>query len=150
MIRAPQDAGGGGILVALSLFALWQGADLPAGTVGHVGSGMLPRALAILAGACGLVLIAGAFVSEGPRLERWTWRGPLCVLGAAVAFGLAIRPLGLVVAGPLAIFIGAAADRDARWLEALVFGLAMTGFCVALFRYALNLPIPIAPWLIGS
>ena len=149
-IRAPQDAAGGGLLVALSLFSLWQGAELASGSLGHVGPGLLPLALGACTGVCGLVLVVGAFWNDGAAIGRWPWRGPVCVLGAAVAFGLAIRPLGLAVAGPLAVIIAALADRDTRWTETLIFTVAMTVFCIGLFRYGLSLPIPIAPWLIGS
>ena len=34
-------------------------------------------------------------------------------------------------------------------LSSLIFAIGMTIFCVTLFRYALTLPIPVAPWLIG-
>jgi putative tricarboxylic transport membrane protein len=66
-----------------------------------------------------------------------------------LAFGVAVRPLGLVVAGPLAIVIGAFASDEVRWGETLVFGALMTVFCIALFKFALGLPIPLAPWLLG-
>ena len=54
-----------------------------------------------------------------------------------------------MVAGPLAIAISAGASRETRWIETVIFGLLMTGFCVILFRLILNLPIPVVPWLIG-
>jgi putative tricarboxylic transport membrane protein len=82
-------------------------------------------------------------------LGRWSVRGPLLVLGAVVAFGLAIRPLGLLIAGPLAIVIAALASDEVRWKETLAFGAAMTVFCIGLFKFALGLPIPLAPWLLG-
>jgi putative tricarboxylic transport membrane protein len=66
-----------------------------------------------------------------------------------VAFGAAVRPLGLVIAGPLAIVIGAFASSEVRWSETLVVGTIMTVFCIGLFKFALGLPIPLAPWLLG-
>ncbi len=76
-------------------------------------------------------------------------RVPFLSLGAMVAFGLTVRPLGLVVAGPLAIVIAALASDEVRWVETIVVGLLMTAFCIGLFKFALGLPIPLAPWLIG-
>jgi len=66
-----------------------------------------------------------------------------------VAFGLTVRPLGLVVAGPLAIVIAALASNEVRWVETIVVGLLMTIICIGLFKFALGLPIPLAPWLLG-
>jgi putative tricarboxylic transport membrane protein len=114
-----------------------------------VGPGMLPRGLALLLGALGTLLLATAVIERGPLLETWSLRGPLLILGAMVAFGLAIRPLGLVVAGPLAVVIGACASDEVRWSETLVLGVLMTAACIGLFKLALGLPIPLAPWLIG-
>ena len=149
MIRAPQDAAGGVFLILLAIFALWQGADLSAGTLGQIGSGMLPRALAVLTLLCGVTLVVESVLTRGAGLDRWGVRGPVFILGAAVAFALAVRPLGLAVAGPLVVMVSAMASRETRPVETLVFGTVITIFCLLLFKFALNLPIPVAPWLIG-
>ena len=77
------------------------------------------------------------------------WRAPLCLVLAATAFGLSVRPLGLVVATPLSLLLAALASPDSRRNQSLWFALGMTVFCVVLFRQLLSLPIPLAPWLIG-
>jgi putative tricarboxylic transport membrane protein len=148
-IRAPQDAAAGVFLIAIAVFALWHSAELATGTLRALGPGMVPHALAVLLGICGLVLLTNALLTEGAGLERWSLRGPLFVFGAAVLFALAIRPLGLAVAGPLLIGVSGMASHETRWRETLVFGLVMTLFCLGLFKLLLSLPIPVAPWLIG-
>ncbi|MFM9968056.1 MAG: tripartite tricarboxylate transporter TctB family protein [Burkholderiales bacterium] len=147
-IGSTQDAAAGAFLLALSGIALWGSADLAAGSLRHIGPGLLPRSLAILTGALGVVLLGGAFFNAGQKLERLQWRGPLFVLGAAMAFALAIRPLGLIVAVPVAMLIAAFASDESKWIEALVFALVMTLGCYLLFKVLLGLPIPVAPWLI--
>jgi putative tricarboxylic transport membrane protein len=148
-IRSPQDIAAGLFLVAVAAVALWGGAKLSAGTLSQMGSGMLPRALAVLTGLCGIGLIAGAFFVPGAQLERWRLRGPLFVLGASIVFALTVRPLGLIVAAPAVVLISVLASSEARWVETLVFAAAMTVLCLGLFKYMLGLPIPVAPWLIG-
>ncbi len=147
-IASTQDLAAGVFLVVLASIALWGGADLAAGTLRQIGPGLLPRALAILTGAFGLALLVRGFFKSGEPLPRWRLRGPLFVLGAAVAFALAIRPLGLIVAVPVAMLIGAMASDESRWLETLVFALVMTLACYLLFKAMLGLPIPLAPWLL--
>ena len=142
-----QDFLGGLAVIAVAVFAYWMARNLPAGAAGGIGPGSLPKALAALLGGLGMVLLLNSFHSE--RLARWSVRGPLFVLGALVVFGLAVRPLGLAVAGPLAIAAAAFGSSEVRWRETLVYGLAMTAFCVGLFKFALGLPIPLAPWLLG-
>lgn len=148
-IRSPQDFAAGLFLVALAAFALWQSADLDVGTVGQMGPGMLPRALAVLSGLLGLAIAATAFRWTGPALERWAIRAPLFILGSVVLFGLTVRPLGLAVAGPLCFVAASLAGRDGKLVETLVFSVVLTAACIALFVGGLGLPIPIAPWLLG-
>lgn len=137
------------MIIAVAAFAFWLGHNLPGGAAGGMGPGTLPKGLAVLLGLLGLLLVGGSVVQEGSRLERWSIRGPLFILGALVVFGLAVRPLGLVVAGPLAIVVSAFASDEVRWGETILFGVLMTAFCVGLFKFALGLPIPLAPWLLG-
>lgn len=129
--------------------ALWQADDLGVGTMRQLGAGMIPKVLAYLTGLCGLLMLIGSFLRDGAGLERWSLRGPLFVLGAAVVFGLTVRPLGLAVAGPLVIFIGGMASHETKVVESVIFSLVMTVFCLVLFKYVLTLPVPVAPWLIG-
>ena len=149
-LLAREDFLGGLVGMAAAAFALWQSADLPLGTLRGMGPGMLPKLLAVAIGLLSAVLMVQAALQEGgPSVERWTIRGPLFVLGAVVVFGLAVRPLGLIVAGPLLIVISAFASSEVRWKETLLVGAVVSAFCIGLFKFALGLPIPLAPWLIG-
>jgi putative tricarboxylic transport membrane protein len=143
-----QDFCGGLVVIAVALFAFWQAADLPIGTLGGMGPGMLPKSLAVLFGLLGALLVLDSFLETSLPLEPWSIRGPVLVAVAMVAFGLTVRPLGLVVAGPLAIVIAALASNEVRWVETIVVGLLMTIICIGLFKFALGLPIPLAPWLL--
>ena len=144
-----QDFFGGLVIIAVAVFAFWQAAHLPIGTLGGMGPGMLPKSLAVLLGVLGALLVLESILERGRSLERWSIRGPVFVLGAVAAFALSVRPGGLVVAGPLAILIGGLASNEVRWKETIVFGALMTAFCIGLFKFALGLPIPLAPWLLG-
>lgn len=148
-VRGPQEAGAGLFLIALALFTLWQTSELTVGSLRSVGPGMLPWLLGWLCGLCGVVLLVLAFTKDGERLQRWSLRSPIFILGAAIVFGLTIRPLGLVVAGPLAVILGSFASRETRLVEAVIFAAVMTTFCLLLFKVLLTLPIPVAPWLLN-
>ena len=76
-------------------------------------------------------------------LEARGLRGPFFIVAGILAFAVTIRLFGLVVAGPLAMVIGGYATPEVREKEILIFAAIMTAFCVGLFRYTLNLPIPI-------
>jgi hypothetical protein len=148
-VRSPQDLAAGLFLVLIALFALWHSRELTMGTLRQLGPGMVPHLLAVLLALCGVALAVNAFRKDGATLERWALRGPVFVFGAALVFAAIIRPLGLGVAGPLLIVISGMASHETRWKETFIFGIAMTAFCLVLFRLLLSLPIPVAPWLIG-
>ena len=143
VIRAPQSFFAGLALIALGLFAIWAISNLPQGTLGAMGPAMLPRWLAIAVAACGAALVVVGLVTEGERLERWHLRGPILVAIGIICFAVTIRWFGLAVAGPLALFIGGFGSDETRPKELLIFAILMTVFCIGLFRYLLNQPMPI-------
>ena len=76
-------------------------------------------------------------------LETRGLRGPFFIVAGILSFAITIRLFGLVIAGPLAMIIGGYATPEVREKEIIIFAAIMTAFCVGLFRYVLNLPIPI-------
>jgi putative tricarboxylic transport membrane protein len=145
-----QDLGAGLLLIVLAAIAGWQGSSLTLGTPRQIGPGLLPSALALLTGLCGVALaLRGIAGKRTETIGQWGVKAPLVVLGAAVFFGLTIRSVGLLVAGPGVVFIASMASSERRWREPIVFALSMTLFCVVLFKLLLQLPIPLLPALIG-
>jgi putative tricarboxylic transport membrane protein len=142
-VRVSKDLLAGVSLVALALFALWASANLPAGTLRSVGSGLMPRAVAVAILAVGAAIALASLVRGGEPLGRWSLRGPFFISLAIVAFALTIRSVGLVLAGPVVVLVSGAASPEARPVELVVFAAVMTAFCVVLFRFALGLPIPV-------
>ena len=146
-------------LLAFGIFALWAGSDLPGMTEGGVGSGLMPRALSILIIVTGILQIALSWRDPGPSTGSWPLMRMVPVLAGVFLFAITIRgyqlgpltipPLGLAVATPLAIVLSGMAAKDARLGELAIFAAIMTAICIGLFRFALGLSLPVAPWLIG-
>lgn len=166
LIKSQLDFAGGLFLLGLALLGLAGGFNLPTGTLSGIGSGLMPRAVSVLVGAFGVLLIVQSFLFEGDRLERWHLRGPVFVLGAVLVFAMLIRgstlnfggifgipvlfsikvpALGLIVAGPLAVVISSFAASDTKPREIVVFAIVMTLLSGLLFKEVLNLPIPYDP-----
>jgi putative tricarboxylic transport membrane protein len=142
-VRSPRDLLAGASLAVLALFALWAGAPLDAGTRQAMGPGMLPRVVALAVLAAGVLLCVLSFLKRGEGLGRWPLRGPLFVSLAILGFSLTIRSVGLAVAGPVVVIVSGAASAETRPRELVIFAVAMTLFCIGLFKYALGLPIPV-------
>jgi hypothetical protein len=166
LVKSQLDLAAGLFLLALAALGLAGGFDLPTGTLSGIGSGLLPRAVSVLVGAFGVLLIVQSFLFEGDRLERWHLRGPVFVLGGVMAFAMLVRgttlvfggifgipvlatihipELGLIVAGPVAMVVSSLASRETRPTEIAVFAVLMTLACGLLFKELLNLPIPFDP-----
>jgi putative tricarboxylic transport membrane protein len=166
LVKSQLDLGGGLFLIGIAALGLAGGFTLPTGTLQGIGSGLMPRAVSLLIGAFGVLLVVHAFLFEGDRLEKWHLRGPVFVLGAVLVFAMVLRgsllkfggffgipvlftvkipELGLIVAGPLAVIISAYAASDTRPVEIAVFAVVMTLFSGLLFKEVLNLPIPYDP-----
>ena len=166
LVKSPLDVMGGVFLLGLAALGFAGGFSLPTGTLSGIGSGLMPKVVATLVGAFGVLLIVQGLIWEGSSLERWHARGPVFVLGAVLLFAMVIRgstltlggfaglpalasfkvpPLGLVVAGPLAVIASSLASAEARPLEVLVFAVVMTLLCGMLFKELLHLPIPFDP-----
>lgn len=142
-IRAPQKFVAGIALVGICAFVLWAIADLSIGTVKFMGPAMFPRSLAILLGIGGVILIADSLLREGAWLADWSLRGPVMVTAGIILFALTVRHFGLAVAGMLALVVSGFATKEARPREVVVFAVALTLGCIVLFRYLLDMSMPV-------
>jgi len=144
-VRGPQDFIGGLVLVAIALLALWASRDLQGMHGFTFGPGTAPRMFAVLLLGLGAAITITGIVSDGARFPHYSWRGPLFVMLAIVFFALAIRPLGLVVAGFASFLISALGTPETRWAETIIVGVCLTIGCALLFPYVLGLPMPLFP-----
>lgn len=148
MTWVPRDVAAGLFLLAIAAIGYSGSLDLPSIWEG-IGSGFMPKLVAALIGAMGVLIMIVGLAPATPRLQSPRLRGLIFVIGSAIVFAATIRTLGLVLAGPLTWIIAAMADPDSRWMETILFALLMTGFCIGLFKYVLNLPIPLMPFVLG-
>jgi hypothetical protein len=142
VIRSPIDFAGGLFLLAVAGIGYAGAFTLPFGQLSGIGSGLLPKVVAVLVAVFGAFLLLLSLVIPGERLERWSLRGPIYLLSSVVVFATTVRSLGLVVAGPLCFIVAALADRDSRPVEAVISALMATLACGFLFKDLLSLPIP--------
>lgn len=164
IIKSQLDLAAGLLLVVIALVGLYGTLGLRFGQLTSVGPALMPRSVAVLTGVFGMGLVVTSFLSVGPRLERWHWRGPFFVLGSVLLFAMTIRgstlslgslkvvvpQLGLAIAGPLTVIFAALADRDTKPVELLIYTVFLTVVCVGMFKFMLRLPIPILPLGWGS
>lgn len=144
-VRGPQDFIGGLAMMAIALFALWASSDLQGMRGFSFGAGTAPRMFAFLLLGLGLAVMVVGIVSEGAHLAAYSWRGPLFVSMAILAFALMIRPMGLIFTAFASFMIAALGTPETRWKETIIVAVCLTAFCSLLFPYALGLPLQMLP-----
>lgn len=146
-IRAPKDFWSGLLCVALATAFIVQARSYASGSASAMGPGYFPTLLALVLAGVGAILMARSFYIEGesvPRLHLF----PLSILVVAIClFGLLINWLGLVIAGALAVVIAARAGPEFRTVEVIALAFVLVAFSVAVFVYALGLPLKVWPGL---
>ncbi len=154
-VRGPREFYGGLALIGLAILALFASSNLPGQQGFAFGPGTAPRIFAsLLAVAGGLVALTG-LLADGPKIEKYAFRGPIYVLCAILFFAATIRgvrigpitipQLGMVPATFMAFMIAISGSREMRWVESLLAAVGMTVFCVVLFVYLLGLPFQLWP-----
>ena len=144
-VRSPRDVLAGILFCAIALLAIWYSRTLDYGTLRHMGSGFIPRWLAILLFAMGAFIAVRGCVIDGPRLERVSLPLLLPILAPITLFGLAVDHLGLIATVVLCVGITAAAGGPYRRIEVILLAAGLAAFCALLFVVALKLPIELLP-----
>jgi putative tricarboxylic transport membrane protein len=144
-----RDICAGLFLIAAAALGYYAAFPLDTGSLSGVGSGLMPKAVALGSGAFGLYLVVLGLAGSDERVEGFSLRGTIFILGSIVAFAATVRPYGLLVAGPLAMLVSSMADPDTRPAEILIYTICMTAGCYLLFKVILRLPIPAMPPLLG-
>jgi putative tricarboxylic transport membrane protein len=136
-----KDFWSGVTLIAIGGGALFIARNYQFGSSLRMGPGYFPVIL-----SAALVIFGVYFVLQGLRagaekLEgSWSLRALFIVPLSLVVFGLLIDRAGFIPAMLALIIISAAASKEFRLVEVLLFSVFLTTMCVAVFIWALGLP----------
>ncbi len=146
-IRAPKDFWSGVMFCGFAAIALFAARGYSLGSVGRMGPGYFPLLLASLLGALGVVLIGRSILIGGEPVARFRAL-PLAVIATAIClFGVLIEPLGLIISLVVLTLMSASVGAQFRLAETVALTAALVFFCVAVFVYALGLPLNVWPSL---
>ena len=146
LTRDYRDIIGGALLVFGGVAFSWYAAhhyDL--GTLRRMGPGMFPMALGLVLAAFGVMLMIPAFFRTGsmPAIRVWS---PLFVLSSVVAFGLLIRPFGLVPATLAVTIISSMAELRIRPISLALLCLSLCVIAWLTFKIGLGMPVHMVRW----
>jgi hypothetical protein len=118
------------------------------GSAVRMGPAYFPTLLGGLLALLGLVLVLRSLALKGEAVAQFHFRPLLLILAACVAFGYFLKPLGLLGALTLLVFISAFGGHEFKWKEVALLCAALFVFSVLVFVKGLTLPFPVCPALI--
>lgn len=149
-IKSPRNFWAGLMFLAFGLFfAIWAAMSYQMGTAVRMGPAYFPTVLGGLLAFLGLVVLFSSVTIGGPRVAAFHYRPLLLLLVANVAYGYLMKPLGLVLATAVLVFISAFGGHEFKWKEVTLLYVFLIVFSVLVFVKALTLPFPIWPEALG-
>jgi hypothetical protein len=117
------------------------------GTAARMGPAFFPTVLG------GLLLLLGIGIAlrgiladtEDGKVARFHFKPLLFVLGAVVAFGLLLRPAGLLVALAALVVISSLGSDEFRLRDVLLLTVGLAVLVLAVFIYGLGMTVPVLP-----
>lgn len=145
-IKSPKDFWAGVMFVA---FGAGMGAiavnNYQMGSAVRMGPAYFPTVLGGLLAALGLILLVRSLALKGEKVPHFHFRPLLLILLAVVAFGYSVKPLGVLGAVALVVYIGALGGHEFKWKEVTILYVVLFVFSVLVFVKGLTLPFPICP-----
>ena len=129
------------LFTAFGIGTLWIGVELALGTAVRMGPGYVPRMLAFILVALGGIISLQAVMARPEAPEKGDWRPFVLVHASVLAFAFAFDFAGLIPAIIATLLVAAAGGRDQRWIQTIISVVFLVILCVAVFKYALGLPM---------
>jgi hypothetical protein len=160
-IKSQQDWWAGLMFIAFGLFFIlfslgtpefidsMVGAKLIAGyqmgSSVRMGPAYFPAVLGGMLVFLGLLVVLDSIAEEGPEVAKFHFRPLIFIAISSLAFAYLLKPLGLVLASVILIFICAYGGHEFKWKEVAIMSVVLAIFSVLVFVKGLSLPFPVCP-----
>jgi hypothetical protein len=145
-IRDAKDFWSGIMFAGFGIFFMVFARQYDMGTAARMGPAFFPTMLGgLLLGLGVLVALKGLTAKTAGRLDRFHFKPLLLVLGAVVAFGLLLRPAGLLVSLTALVVISSLGSDEFRLRDALLLTVGLAVLVLIVFIYGLSMTVPVLP-----
>lgn len=142
-----KDFWSGVMFAAFGLFFMLYAQQYDMGTAARMGPAYFPSVLGGLLLVLGVIIALKGMKQHSPdgAVGRFHFRPLLLVLGAVLAFGLLLRPMGLIVALTVLVIVSSLGSPEFRLRDALLLTVGLTVLVIVVFIYGLSMTIPVLP-----
>jgi hypothetical protein len=145
-IKSPKDFWAGLMFIGFGgFFMIWALTHYQMGTAVRMGPAYFPTVLGGLLAFLGILVFIESFAMEGPAVPTFKFRPLILISAACVVYGYTMKPLGLVLATALLVFIAAFGGHEFKWKEVTILYVVLIVFSLLVFVKGLTLPFPICP-----
>jgi hypothetical protein len=138
-----KDVWAGAMLIVIGTAAMLVARNYPFGTALRMGPGYFPIILGGLLTVFGLFILACGLHSRERIAGSFSLRALIILPISLLLFGVLMEHGGFVPAMIVLIFGSATAAAEFKFMEALLFSLALTALSVVIFVWGLGLPYPL-------
>ena len=146
-IRDQKNFWSGLMFIAFGAFFAGWAQQYDMGSAARMGPAFFPTMLGGITFLLGvIVLIEGLAVETADgKIAPFNFKALVLVLGAVIAFGLLLRPAGLIVSLFVLIGVSAFGSHEFKMRDVLVLSVGMSLLVYGVFIYGLNMTIPVWP-----
>jgi hypothetical protein len=148
-ISNAKDFWSGVMFIAFGLFFAGFARQYDMGTAARMGPAYFPTVLGVLLMMIGALIAFKAARTQAEdgqnHVDKFHFKPLILVLGAVVAFGVLLRPGGLIVALAALIFISSLGSGEFKLKEILPLAIGLCLLVLAVFIWGLGLTIPVLP-----
>jgi Tripartite tricarboxylate transporter TctB family len=146
-INDAKDFWSGVMFAAFGLFFVVFSQQYDLGSAARMGPAFFPTMLGGLLLLLGIITMLKGLTtkSAASKVDRFHFKPLLLVLGAVVAFGLLLRPGGLLVALAALVFISSLGSDEFRLRDVLLLTIGLAVLVLIVFIYALDMTVPVLP-----
>ena len=136
----------GGVLVVFGVVVFAASGDLPLGSMGMPGAGMMPKLVIGFMVGLGMILVLRAGASAPFAAVAWSdLPHAIRVVAVTAAVTTLYTTLGFVIAMTILLFTLTAAIERRPLVHAAAFSMGVTTLAYVLFRTLLKSPLPTGP-----
>jgi len=150
-IKAPKDFWAGVMFIGCGVFfTIYALMHYQMGTAVRMGPAYFPAVLGGLLAFLGTLTLIESLAVSGPPVPKFAFRPLILISLACVLYGYTMKPLGLLGATALLVFVSAYGGHEFKWKEVIILFLILVVFSVLVFVKGLTLPFPICPAVIEN